>query len=162
MNRIGIDPAFRKDGFVMCVIDENNEVQFTTFPTFLHFVRWLMSPDEAPAEAIVVIENSNLDNATYDMTGNKATIARKSRNVGCNQAISQCTYEICKWKYGNKAFGVTPGQKGKKWTDMEFKAVVRQEKHILINYKGNKDEQDKRDAYKLALMATSLMVRQRA
>lgn len=146
---IGVDPAFRESGFAVCIIDETKEVCFKVFKSFLDFLDWLY---EAPDNAVACVENSNLQNETFDMRGSKAVVARKSRNVGANQAASQYTFEACKKRWGTRAFQVSPKQKGKKWTDVYFKSIARTENHVIVNYKGNKTEQDKRDAYQLALI----------
>ncbi|MBK8706491.1 MAG: hypothetical protein IPN33_24960, partial [Saprospiraceae bacterium] len=65
MNRpclIGIDPAFRKDGFCVVVIDENRTAAAKIFKSFLDFLKWL---PEAPDNAIVTIENSNEEKALF-------------------------------------------------------------------------------------------------
>jgi len=146
--RIGIDPAFRKSGFAVCIIDENKEAQFRTFKNgLLDFLSWLWN--DSPDNALVTVENSNLQNITFDMRGSKAVIAKKSRNVGKNQAASEITVQACIVRWGkNRVQNISPRQKGGKWTDKEFKAVVRQEGHKLYGYTG---KEDYRDAYQLAL-----------
>ena len=149
---MGIDPAFRKDGFAVCIIDETKEVSFKVFKSFLDFLIWLWSPGEAPDNVIVCVENSNLQDKTFDMSGTKAVVARKSRNVGCNQAVSQCTVDACRHRYGTKrVIEISPAQKGKKWNNVYFMSMARSNGHIITQYKGNKTEQDKRDAYQIAL-----------
>lgn len=145
MNRdycvIGIDPAFRKNGFAMCIIDENNELAFTMFKNGLQeFVRWIWQ--DAPDNAIVGVENSNLQNVTFDMRGTKAVIARKSRNVGKNQAVSQMVVDLCREKWGNENVAdISPRQKGAKWDADTFRKATG----LTIQ-----TNQDKRDAYKIA------------
>ena len=147
---IGIDPAFRKAGFAICIIDEEGEVQGKMFESFLSFVRWLNTPGEAPSAAIVGIENSNLQNVTFDIKGTKGAVAKMSRNVGANQAASQYTVDFCRWHYGDSAVHeISPKQKGRKWTQEQFRAVARQEKHKTIG----RFNQDQRDAYQIALIA---------
>ena len=119
---IGIDPAFRKKGFAVCIIDEDKTIRTIIMKSFLEFIAWIR--DDAPAKAIAVVENSNLQNKTFDMSGTKATVARKSRNVGANQAVSQITFDLTKEKYKNLAFEVSPKQKGKKWDVKMFCHVV--------------------------------------
>lgn len=158
---IGCDPAFRKNGFAICIIDEDRTVRCIQFKTFLEFLSWLWAEGSAPERAVVTIENSNLQNATFDMSGSKAEIARKSRNVGKNQAISQATVDAFKAKYGKDVFGISPKEKGGKWTNQEFHAVLKSERHTFLvvdpkEYRTGKVSQDKRDAYKLALMGKKL------
>ena len=83
------------------------------------------------------------------MRGNKNVIARKSRNVGKNQAASQYTVDILKAK-GYEVLDISPKDKGGKWTEDGFKWVVKSKKILLTKAKPNQDE---RDALKLALIA---------
>lgn len=156
---IGIDPAFRKNGFAVCIIDDDKTVRALVMKSFLEFIAWLR--DDAPEKAIAVVENSNMQNKTFDMSGNKATIAKKSRNVGANQAVSQITFELIKEKYGNLAFQVSPKQKGRKWTSAMFLQVLKSEKHTYLvvdpkELKTKKFKQDSIDAYQIALMGKGL------
>lgn len=151
MNYIGIDPSFRKGGFAVCVIDEANEARFTIFKGgLLQFIGWILH--DAPDEAIVVVENSNLQNITFDMSGSKASVARTSRNVGANQAASQYTFDICYFRYGKTAYQISPKEKGAKRSDDTVKRIAKSFNHTLTNYKGQVSEQDKRDAYCLAII----------
>lgn len=161
MIQIGIDPAFRKNGFAICIIDEDKDVRCIRFKYFLDFLSWLWVGDEAPTRAVCVVENSNLQKSTFDMTGSRAVVARKSRNVGKNQAISQAAFDALKLKYGNTAFEVSPRQKGKKWTKETFLQVLKSEKHNFLLTKRTVN-QDEIDAYQLALMGKSLYMRRAA
>lgn len=146
---IGIDPSFRKAGFAVCIIDEDNTVDFKLFKGFLEFLDWLW---DAPRNGVYCVENSNLQNLTFDMSGNKAIVAKKSRDVGKNMAISQCVVDVL-IKMGFETKEVSPKQKGGKKTDKETQLIFKYLKHVEIrNYKGLKGEQDKRDAYQLALI----------
>ncbi len=147
---IGIDPAFRKSGFAICIIDEQGEAQGKMFKGFLEFLRWLTTTGEAPVKAIIGVENSNLQNTTFDMKGTKGMIAKKSRNVGANQAASQFTVDACKWHYGERyVFEISPKQKGAKWTQAIFRAVAKSNKHTIVG----RFNQDQRDAYQIAIAA---------
>lgn len=149
MVKIGIDPAFRKTGFAAVIIDEAGEVQAYQFKGFLDFLRFVQSK-EWPDKLRIIIENSNLQNTSFDLKGTKGVVARKSRNVGANQAASQYTVDFCKLHFGTeKVHEVSPKRKGKKWTAQQFKLIVSQNKHTLV---GKNWGQDKRDAYKLALI----------
>lgn len=149
---VGIDPAFRKDGFWVCEIEANSLISFIKMNTFLDFLDYV---SKLQAKTPVMVENSNLDNVTFLTHVNKNVAAKMSRNVGTNQAVSQMTVDVCR-HFNMDIYEIAPSKKGKKWTDDEFRAVVKSEKHILPkDYKGNKGEQDKRDAYKLALMIKS-------
>lgn len=147
---IGIDPAFRAGGFAICIINKDTKhVHFTTFKKgFLGFAWWFINDSPDAAGVLVCVENSNLTGATFDMRGNKNVIARKSRNVGKNQAISQNTVDLVRTKYA--LIDLSPSQKGRKWTADQFKAIIKDEGHTVIKGRTNQDE---RDAYKLALIA---------
>ena len=147
MKKIGIDPAFRKGGFWVCEI-EGNEVVFKQMAAFIDFIKYIA---EIEKTAKVMVENSNLDNVSFLTFANKNVAAKISRNAGTNQAVSQITVDLCRY-FGLETEEIAPSKKGAKWTDEQFKLVVKQNKHVLHNYKGLKGEQDKRDAYKMALM----------
>ena len=152
MNYVGIDPSFRKSGFAVCVIDETGEVGFKVFYRFLEFIKWATTEGELPQPAYITIENSNLQNITFNMRGSRNVVAKTSRDVGKNMAASQYTVDFCEWLVGSgNVLGISPRQKGAKWNDATFRAVLRQNRHTVHDYKGNKNEQDKRDAYQLAL-----------
>jgi len=152
---IGIDPAFRSDGFGVAILDTQDQtVRKKKFRTFLDFLKWITAPEEIPPRAVAGIENSNLQNATFNMNGSKAKVARHSRNVGANQAASQLTVDVCRWVLGEKyVFEISPREKGRKLTHREVLAIAKQEGHTFLDYKGNKNEQDFRDAYQIALIA---------
>jgi hypothetical protein len=145
--RIGIDPAFRKKGFCVCIIDEDRTARFITFTSFLDFLDWL---GDAPDNAIVTVENSNLQNVTFAYKGSKQSRERISRNVGANQAASQYTVDACMKRWGkDKVRGISPAQKGAKWNKTLFKAVLQQERITkTYDYTGS---QDQRDAFQLAV-----------
>ena len=149
---IGIDPAFRSSGFAVCIIDEDNTVGFKMFKSFLDFLDWIYeAPD--PKTSYVCVENSNLQQVTFNMSGNKRQVARTSRNVGANMAASQYTYDACRRIWGANAFEVSPKEKGKKWTNTEYQHHIQANKHKVLKSTSNQDE---RDAYKLALIARKL------
>jgi hypothetical protein len=146
---IGIDPAFRANGFAMAIIDTtDNTVLFKVFKDgFLGFSSWFLN--DSPDKALICVENSNLQNKTFSYyKGNKNEMARISRSVGKNMAISQCVVDLCKTKY--KVVDCSPKAKGSKWTAPQYNAVMKQEKHTTTKKTSNQDE---RDAYKLALIA---------
>jgi hypothetical protein len=149
MEYIGVDPAFRKGGFWICLLDPPN-CTFLKAKNVLEFDRLLRYVIH-PINVYIAIENSNDQNTTFDMSGNAAEIARKSRNVGANQAVSQLAVQACIDAYGGGCvISVSPRQKGVKYTEKQFEAVVSQDRLNVINYTGN---QDQRDAFKLALIA---------
>jgi hypothetical protein len=155
---IGIDPSFREKGFAICIIG-GGEAVFKVFKGFIEFVQWLDNYKKANdyfeglyLDIKFCIENSNLTNATFDMRGNKNIIAKVSRDAGKNQAISQITTDYCRLLFPNAVTEVSPLQKGAKIdNDVIFRAIAKDAKITLTNYKGQVGEQDKRDAFMLAL-----------
>lgn len=145
---IGIDPAFRNNGFAMAIIDTSDKtVYFKVFKSgFLDFVSWFLY--DSPDDAIICVENSNLQKSTFNMSGSKNQVAKVSRNVGKNQAISQCVVDLVSTKY--KVIDCSPRDKGGKWNATTFDMIIKQNKHIPNKKRSNQDE---RDAYKLALIA---------
>lgn len=162
---IGVDPAFRAGGFVAVIIDmADRTARVMKFKNLLNWHDWLRSPD-APEQAYVCVENSNLQNTTFDMGEEKNAhhdpevrlgrrilkVARGSRNVGANQAVSQLAFESARDRYGASVYEVSPKQKGRKITDArQFAAIVQQAGILLPKQKLS---QDARDAFMLADMA---------
>lgn len=147
---IGVDPAFRAGGFWVAILDmEDKTMRFLEFD-LLSWHDFLRSPD-APARCFVCVENSNLQNKTFDMAGSKSEVARKSRNAGCNQAVSELAYRSAVLRYGaRQVFQVSPKEKGAKITDVSvFLGVAKQEGVLLPPKPTN---QDQRDAAKLAFL----------
>jgi hypothetical protein len=147
---IGVDPAFRDNGFAMCIIDKSdNTIYFKMFKNgFLDFVSWFLH--DSPDRAIVCVENSNLQNETFNYykKASRKQVETISRKVGKNQAISQCTVDILSTKY--KVIDCSPKMKGAKWNNTTYQSVLNQYKHKTNKKTSNQDE---RDAYKLALIA---------
>ena len=88
-------------------------------------------------------------NRTFDMRGSKLVIARKSRDVGKNQAISQNVVDLCH-SLGFSVIEMSPKGKGNKWKHSTLEQVLNDEG---LKPEVNKTNQDKRDAAKLALIA---------
>ena len=111
---IGLDPAFREGGFG-CAIIEQGIVTFGTIKNFADFLRYC---DIAPAGALWCVENSNLDDTTYQYLrgGNTRALMAKSRDVGKNQAISQVVVDYLIKRFGaDHVTAISPKQKGAKW-----------------------------------------------
>lgn len=156
MNYIGVDPSFRDGGIGICVI-EGESCYFVSVKNFLAFTKWLS--EEAP-EGFYCIENSNLQKESFDKKGGLHVACRKARNAGMNMAVSQLTVDFCVGRFGvDMVFEITPQQKGAKILDLKvFEAIVRQEKVTeMLGYKGLKAEQDKRDAFMIALKGKGYM-----
>lgn len=148
---IGVDPAFRKGGFWAAIFDAKAKTMIFKSFDLLTWHDWLRS-DEAPAVCFVLVENSNLQNTTFNrhLTGGQAERIKKSRNVGANQAVSELAYQSALRRYGLKfAHQISPEAKGQKLDARMFEGIIRQEGIFLPS--GNIG-QDQRDAGKLALM----------
>ena len=143
--KIGCDPAFRNNGFAVCICDEDREIRFIMFKKFLHFISWVQN--DCPKDAIVCIENSYLQNKTFDMSGSRPLLAKKSRDVGKNQAVSEIAFQLFT-EYCFKVRNMSPKQKGKKWESKEplIKSFISS-----YNLKMPKKtlNQDERDAFKM-------------
>jgi hypothetical protein len=157
---VGVDPAFRKGGFWACFLDlSDRTAAFRSFRDVLEYDRFIRS-EEAPATAYVVVENSNLQNQNFDMTGQRDELARKGRNVGTNQAVSELTVRASIDRYGKESvLNLSPKQKGAKYDERYFFAALKGDRVTPIGYTGN---QDQRDAYKLAHIGVSELRLKRA
>lgn len=142
---IGIDPAFRKAGFAIAIEDSSRELNFKVFRKGFEEFFYFMLHD-APSDCIIGVENSNLQDVTFNPYASK----RQSRNVGKNMAVSQMTVDFCRTLLGERqVFEFSPKQKGAKIVDLKFFArLLRFEKYSRVdNYNNRKGEQDKRDAW---------------
>ena len=140
---VGIDPAFRKGGLGVCVIDEGR-VTFHSFAMTNDLLDWLRT---RPLPRTVVIENSNLQNATFGYSGTRQQLMKISRNVGANQAVSAIIVEECRRLYGEgRVVEVSPQRKGSKWCMRTAVGVAESLGLVLPKRMG----QDKRDAFQLA------------
>jgi hypothetical protein len=111
---IGLDPAFREGGFGAATI-ENGVVMFGNIKNFADFLEFC---DIAPGGVLWCVENSNLEDTTYQYLrgGNTRTLMAKSRDVGKNQAISQVVCDYLVKKFGaERVTAISPRQKGAKW-----------------------------------------------
>jgi len=147
---IGIDPAFRKNGFSVAIIDkEDKTVWFPQVRSFFDFVMWAMDPQTHRAKAWICIENSNLQDVTFRRGGKISH--KQSRDAGKNQAISQCVVDFCRWAFDEtRVVEISPRQKGGKWDDKYTASVARSEGHTFLK---KRLSQDDRDAYQLATRA---------
>lgn len=144
---IGIDPAFRKSGFGVAVI-QGDTLDLIVFKNgFLDFMIWF---NDLPSDenTVIVVEDSSLINTSFDKSGNPRLLSRKSRNVGMNQATSSITVDICKSRF--PTVGISPKEKGGKWAASRWEAVVKAGGYKLLS---KKRSQDIRDATQLAEIA---------
>ena len=114
---IGIDPAYRENGFAAAMLDKSDEIDpltFKVFDKYVHFLDWLAN--KAPEAAYVAVENSNLHKPVY--RSSKATTFNQASalgvSVGKNQAASQIAADLLEIKYGkNNVLQVSPKGKTK-------------------------------------------------
>lgn len=154
MTYIGVDPAYRDKGFWICEI--NGAIAcFYLIKDFIEFVKYIDDLVDNKFDVSICIENSNETNHTFISPKVRSPAAREkiSRDVGKNQAISQMSVDYCQYMLGKGVFSVSPAEKGMKWSDKITKAEAKNHGLELFNYKGLVSEQDKRDAFKLALRA---------
>lgn len=149
---IGVDPAIRINGMAACFIECDKQVVFKKYKRFVDFlkdsVRWKMYNNP-----IVLVEDSSLQNVTFNSSINRAILSRMSRNVGMNQAASRIAYEWIK-DNGCEAYNISPEQKGKKWSKGLFLKVFDREGYKFEpDFKPAKISQDEIDCFTLALQA---------
>jgi hypothetical protein len=153
---IGIDPALRLNGMAACFIMTDKVVRFKKYKRFVDFLKnveaWVVY--ENP---IVLVEDSSLQNVTFNNSINRAILSRMSRNVGMNQAASRIAYEWIK-EHDIEAYNISPEAKGKKFNKDVFMRVVASERlKFEPDFKPAKISQDEIDAFFLALMAKNYM-----
>lgn len=151
---IGVDPAFREGGFHIAILDMvRKEIRFVGFDDVFEWHEWIRS-DECPEGCFICVENSNLQNKTFDMSGSSQRVARFSRNAGANQAVSQLAYDTALKAFGpGRVFGVSPKEKGAKIADKnQFSAWLRS--FGIVPPKTT--NQDQRDAAKLAAICSTI------
>lgn len=148
---IGVDPAIRINGMAACFIEYDKTVVFKKYKRFVDFlkdsVRWkLLKP-------VVMVEDSSLQNITFNNSTNRAILSRLSRNVGMNQAASRIAYEWIK-DNGCEVYNISPEQKGKKWSKEMFLKIFEREGYTFEpDFKPAKISQDEIDCFTLALQA---------
>ena len=155
---IGVDPALRLNGMAACFIMPDKEVEFKRYKRFLDFLKdsifW-----KNLGNPVVIIEDSSLQNITFNNSTNRAILSKMSRNVGMNQAASRIAYEWIK-KHDIEAYNISPEAKGKKFNKDVFMRVVASERlKFEPDFKPVKISQDEIDAFFLALMAKNYIKR---
>lgn len=135
----------------VCIIADRTMI-FKRYKRFVDFIKdvenWMIWDDP-----IILVEDSSLQNVTFNNSINRAILSRMSRNVGMNQAASRIAYE---WIKDNsfEAYNISPEAKGKKFNKDVFMKVAAQEQlKFEPNFKPAKISQDEIDAFFLALMA---------
>jgi hypothetical protein len=142
MKIIGIDPAFRQNGFAICILD--TEAYTATFQTLKTGLLEFEDFIKQQPEAYFAIENSNLQKSFF---GRRKL--QEACSVGKNQAVSQLAVGFVLKHYGKKQLhDISPLEKGRKITSENiFEAYMQN--FTLIGYKGSQDE---KDAAKIALL----------
>ena len=150
---IGVDPAIRLNGMAACFIKPNKEVEFKKYKRFVDFLEDSFYWNMDYPNAVVLVEDSSLQNLTFHNSINRAILSKMSRNVGMNQAASRIAYEWIK-ENGCEAYNISPLQKGSKWTKISFMKVFQNEGYKFeTNFKTAKISQDEIDCFTLALQA---------
>ena len=155
---IGVDPALRLNGMAACFIMPDKVVRFKKYKRFVDFLKnveaWVVY--ENP---VVMVEDSSLQNITFNNSTNRAILSRLSRNVGMNQGASRIAYEWIK-DNGCEAYNISPEQKGKKWSkEMFLKIFEREGYKFEPDFKSAKISQDEIDCFSLAIQAKNYMKR---
>ena len=118
---LGLDPAFRENGFAVAMYDPADlfePLRFVIFRNAGCFIGWLVN--DAPVLAYACVENSNLDSAVYHLHNrmNARTAAAVGIRVGKNQAISQLAVDLLRNRYGkHNVLEVSPSKKGDEMGD---------------------------------------------
>lgn len=154
---IGVDPALRIKGMAVCIIADRHMI-FKKYKRFVDFI--VDVPTWATFEnPVVLVEDSSLQNVTFNNSINRSILSRMSRNVGMNQAASRIAYEWIKTN-GFEAYNISPEAKGRKFNKDVFTKVAAQERlKFEPHFKPAKISQDEIDAFFLALMAKNYMKR---
>ena len=136
-----------------CFIKPNKEVEFKKYKRFVDFLEDSFHWHKDYENVIVLVEDSSLQNVTFNSSINRAILSRISRKVGMNQAASRIAYEWIK-ENGCEAYNISPLQKGSKWTKISFMKVFQNEGYKFEpNFKPAKISQDEIDCFTLALQA---------
>ena len=138
---IGIDPAFRQKGIGFCEL-YGNQVTFKKYS-----INELLTEivNGHFKNSIVCIEDSYIQNCSFDLTGKKAEIARKSRNVGMNQAVSSILCRCLEFRC-LKLVRLSPREKGSKIDNTVVTDTCNRKKWVTNKKRTNQDD---RDAFKL-------------
>lgn len=150
---IGVDPAFRKNGFWAAILDtQQKTVLFKPFKNVFEFGD--MVREYVGQDVFFSIENSNADNVTFKKSDNPGIATRYSRDAGKNQAVSELAVQYVKLHHGDRLHIVTAADKKKGWKEQSrfFHAIVKSDGYTLLTPQKN---QDQCDAYFIAMMGYS-------
>lgn len=157
---LGLDPAFRENGFAVAMYDPEDlfePLRFVIFRNAGCFIGWLVN--DAPVLAYACVENSNLDSAVYHLHSrmNARTAAAVGIRVGKNQAISQLAVDLLKNRYGkHNVLEVSPSKKGGKVYPARVAAVD------VVELTGKNPSPDIAEALKSEDCRSALMMLMRA
>ena len=141
---LGIDPALRKGGLGVCLIKDSKVYFYTyTVPELLAEIF-----KGTYKNMVVAVENSNLQNTSFDTSGVLKVALRKARNAGANQGVSQVICDCLKGRC-QTLHELSPQQKGAKKPQAFVEALARSEGLEFIYKPSN---QDRRDAFMLAFI----------
>jgi hypothetical protein len=148
---VGIDPSMRLNGFAVCIIDEDK----LYFGRYKKLADWAKDALTWATDIVVVVEDSSLQNITFYKYHDGKSRTKISRNVGMNQGASRFTIDWLEL-YGHTVKGISPQEKGKKWT-LDYAMSVIKGMKLTVN--GNKKlSQDEIDAFQLALIAKAIFL----
>ena len=142
---IAIDPSARKKGSGVIEYSlVSHEITFSNMDAWkvLERLNYLLPSSFVRA---VGIENSHMQNVSFDTRGGVLVAARKARNVGMNQAASKIITEYAKTLTPH-VIEFSPKQKGAKLNSVEAQALATTLK--IPNFPA-KSSQDVRDALKI-------------
>lgn len=146
MKFIGIDPAMRLNGLAVCVIDDKK----VYFGRYRNLATWIMDSLTWQTDSAICVEDSSLQNMTFQRNANVRATTKISRNVGMNQAASKIIIDLLELN-GHKVKGISPHYKGSKWTIDYCMSVI---KAMKLEVHGNKKlSQDEIDAFQIALIS---------
>lgn len=148
---VGVDPSYRAHGFKVAIVDMRaKSVRFLSMRDLFDWYEFVKYELSVLPDCFICIEDSSAQNLTFDMRGGRNEIARRSRNVGCNQAVSHLAVVAArKFMKAGRVFAVSPREKGAKIrAEKTFEAFVNL--HGLTIEKNGPRTQDERDAFKIA------------
>jgi hypothetical protein len=120
MKAIGIDPAFRKSGFGVALLDDG-VAHPIHIKTFIDFFEWVRTFDFSEV-AYIAIENSNLQNTTFRADRFHGRI---SRDAGKNMAVSQMVCDYLRFHLPQVTIiELSPKEKGAKINQVMMEKVM--------------------------------------
>jgi len=153
MTIIGVDPAFRENGFLVCIFRPiEKTIQFVKIEDIYSYDYCLRVAQNSFNDVYVAIENSNLQSAMFVPKGKFESIeaySKRCQDVGKNKAVSQQISKQSKYLFGEERVkDYSPLKKGAKDDVAAFKRRL-----VKYNIKfDSRTNQDQRDAFKLATL----------